>query len=175
MGHDGSPYDGNHRWGEAPAHFPVYRMSNDWHTRPAPPDFRTVEPIYVGVIGGRKFPKDPVWWWMEENIDRYKHVVVTGDARGADAHAYDYCRAYGVVCEVIPADQLWSHYGHGAGMVRNPIVARRSDIVVAFPDSESRGTYDTTKFAEQLGKKVIWPAGGSGQPDVFQALKKFDL
>jgi len=131
------------------------------------PNFRLREPEYVAVVGGREMPWSFVQDWMRDNLDRERHVIVTGDARGADAAARDYAKLRGFVLVVVPADHLWSHYHNGAGMIRNPIVARlATEFVVAFPDPASPGTRDTTSFAASLGKKVVYPLG-NGQSTIF--------
>lgn len=146
-------------------------MSDRYHTgdfyTPRAPNFRLREPIYVAVVGGRQMEHLPVMDWMRAHLDREKHVVVTGDAQGADDAARRFCSDHGFVLVEVPADHLWKHYHNGAGMIRNPIVARlATEFVVAFPDSESRGTHDTVAFAESIGKKVLFPLG-NGQSSVM--------
>lgn len=175
-----SPYSGNSLWGHMPTRWdPSYRGLMDrryesgWGGPDRVPDFRNTEPEYISIVGSRELSdRSPVWSWMSQNIEREKHVVVTGDARGVDSHVFDYCRANGVVCVVVPADHLWDHYGRGAGMVRNPVVVRlSSNFVVAFPYQRSPGTYDAVRFADQIGKKLRFPlGGGTTQPDIFEAL-----
>lgn len=131
------------------------------------PNFRLREPEYVAVVGGREMSHDPVHAWMEVNLTPEHHVIVTGDARGADEAARAFASAHGFVLVVVPADHLWKHYHNGAGMLRNPIIARlATEFVVAFPDLDSRGTYDTTGFASGIGKTVIFPLG-NGQGTIF--------
>lgn len=131
------------------------------------PDFRLREPEYVAVVGGREMPWDHVHQWMRANLDRQKHVIVTGDARGADMAAREFAREHGFVLIVVPADHLWPHFRKAGGMIRNPIVARlATEFVVAFPDPDSPGTRDTASFAASLGKTVVFPLG-NGQATIF--------
>lgn len=132
-----------------------------------PPNFRLNEPECVAVVGGRKMDPATVRAWMRDHLDRDRHVIVTGDARGADQAAADFARVHGFVLVVVPAEHLWPHYNRAAGMVRNPIVARlATKFVVAFPDAESRGTHDTIAYAKSIGRTVVLPLG-SGQGNIF--------
>lgn len=132
-----------------------------------PPNFRLTEPEFVAVVGGREMEWKPVQDWMADNLDKDLHVVVTGDARGADAAAVDFAKTNGFVYILVPAKHLWGPYGRAGGMIRNPIVARlATERVVAFPDPESRGTHDTTAYATSIGKKVIFPLG-NGQVTIW--------
>lgn len=132
-----------------------------------PPNFRLHEPEYIAVVGGREMDHGPVMGWMLGNLLRERHVIVTGDARGADEAARIFAKQNGFVLIVVPAAHLWDHYGKSAGMVRNPVVARlATNLVVAFPDPVSRGTFDTTSFAASIGKKVLYPLG-NGQASIF--------
>ncbi len=66
--------------------------------------------------------------------------VVSGAARGADRLAADWAKRHGVPCDEYPAE--WDRYGRSAGYRRNErmLTEGQPQLVVAFPQGESRGT-----------------------------------
>lgn len=48
----------------------------------------------------------------------------------------------------------WLKLGKGAGMVRNKLIVRDAEKVVAFWDGESPGTRSTVEMARKAGKPV---------------------
>lgn len=80
-------------------------------------------------------------------------VIVHGDAPGADRLAGEVALALGCWAEVHPAD--WTT-GRRAGPVRNQrMVDRGADVCLAFPASDSRGTWDCVRRAKKAGIRVV--------------------
>ena len=85
------------------------------------------------------------WLWPETiqefvetlNLD---DVVITGGARGADAHAEHFARERGI--EVIVEKAEWAKFGKSAGPIRNRrmVLKHRPDKIVAFQRGNSPGT-----------------------------------
>lgn len=73
--------------------------------------------------------------------------VVSGGARGADAHGELYAEFNGIKLTIFPAD--WDKYKKAAGHIRNRQMAEYADAVVLFPGG--RGTDNMFKVATQLG------------------------
>lgn len=88
--------------------------------------------------------------WIEE-----VGIVVTGGASGVDEHARTWALANGRASIVFPAH--WRLYGRRAGPIRNDLMVRFADSVIALPGPESRGTWDTVRKGRRMGKKVwVW-------------------
>ena len=84
-------------------------------------------------------------------------VIIQGMCRGADFMARHAGIKYGFEVEDYPAD--WDKYGRAAGPIRNKrmLDEGKPDIVYAFHTniSESKGTKDMIRKAEQRGIEVI--------------------
>lgn len=80
-------------------------------------------------------------------------VIISGGAQGADALAETYAREHSIPVEVYHAD--WSKYGKRAGPIRNSQIVKAATHVIAFPLSDSVGTYDTITKATKDGLYVM--------------------
>lgn len=82
-------------------------------------------------------------------------VIISGTARGADKMGEKYARERGYQLLSYPAD--WKRYGKMAGFIRNGIMAKNGDALVAFWDGESKGTKNMISLAgkHNLDTKVI--------------------
>lgn len=80
-------------------------------------------------------------------------VIVSGGARGVDRRAEHAARLRGLAVDVHHAD--WGANGKGAGMIRNYIIVRECDRLVAFWDGVSRGTEHSINLAITAGKPVV--------------------
>lgn len=49
----------------------------------------------------------------------------------------------------------WNEYGRAAGPIRNKLIVRDSDILIAFVSPKSKGTLNTIKLANEKGIPVI--------------------
>lgn len=80
------------------------------------------------------------------------YAVVSGGARGADKLGKAWAGTYtpsGIYIEY-PAD--WNKHGRIAGILRNTLIIKSSDEVVAFWDGKSTGTRDSIRKAQQMKK-----------------------
>lgn len=82
-------------------------------------------------------------------------TIVHGDCpTGADAIAHSIALLFGLTIERYPAN--WNKYGRTAGPLRNQGMADLgADVCLAFPMSDSRGTFDMIKRAKAAGIKTI--------------------
>ena len=64
--------------------------------------------------------------------------VVTGGARGVDAHGKDLAKKLGIAHREFPAD--WNKHGKAAGPIRNAEMAAYADALVLVWDGSSRGS-----------------------------------
>lgn len=78
--------------------------------------------------------------------------IVTGDASGIDSYARRYAKESSLHLQVFKAD--WSSFGRAAGPMRNTLIVKNSDILVAFWDGESPGTKNSILQARKRGMRV---------------------
>lgn len=82
-------------------------------------------------------------------------TLMHGDcATGGDQLADAEARALGWDVEKYPAD--WDTHGKAAGPIRNgQMVAKRPDVLFAYPTAQSRGTWDAIRKARAAGIMVV--------------------
>lgn len=103
----------------------------------------------LAVVGGRKVTNyDLVEKILDDFIRRNgkPEMIVSGGAKGVDSHAAIYAHTHDIELKEYPPD--WS-LGKYAPLKRNTTIVENSTFVVAIPDSESRGTYDTIRKAKE--------------------------
>lgn len=107
----------------------------------------------LAVIGSRGFDNYEL---VEQVLSDYKDkvsLVISGGAIGADTLGEQWAKNNNINTVIYPAD--WVKYGKRAGFVRNNDIIYSCDVCVAFWDGESRGTLDSIKKAESMGKEII--------------------
>jgi len=106
----------------------------------------------VAVIGSRDF-KD--YTKLKNTLDSVFFPIseiISGGARGADSLAERYAEENYISLKVFRPD--WT-IGKHAGFLRNTQIIESCDVVVAFWDGVSKGTLDSIRKAEKIGKRVI--------------------
>ena len=81
-----------------------------------------------------------------------KVSIVSGMARGADSLAVRFAEVERICLYKFPAD--WGKYGKRAGFIRNEEMGQFADGLLAFWDSQSRGTKHMIDYMKRLGKPV---------------------
>lgn len=107
----------------------------------------------VLVYGGRKFNDFTL---MCNYLDYYQpDEIISGMAKGADSLAVNYAHRFKIPLLEFPAD--WDQYGRRAGPIRNQqmLDEGRPDLVIAFPDPGSKGTYHMIDISNRAGVEVI--------------------
>lgn len=74
-----------------------------------------------------------------------KHII-TGGCRGVDTLGINYAKNNNIEFTIYNAD--WNLYGKSAGPIRNEIMSRNADALIAIWDGKSKGTADMIKKAE---------------------------
>jgi hypothetical protein len=109
----------------------------------------------VIVCGGRKF-NDFQKMATAMTLIPQNSVIVHGGAKGADHLAYKIATIRGMTTEAHLAD--WKKHGKAAGPIRNQAMLDtldpKRDFVLAFPDPESKGTWDMVERARKAGVRV---------------------
>lgn len=111
----------------------------------------------IGIVGARRIEPDSAYRTMLSVIKQTHATcrgVVSGGAEGIDALAERWAYNNDVPLRVFKPEYKHSR-DRTAPLKRNTLIADACDILYAFPTSESRGTYDTIRKAEQMGKQVI--------------------
>jgi predicted Rossmann fold nucleotide-binding protein DprA/Smf involved in DNA uptake len=110
---------------------------------------------YIAVVGSRTATLADV----ENAIKSCKlmpehHIIVSGGARGADAHAKTIAFRDGFHYIEVPAH--WDGpLKKGAGFARNSAIVDLADRIIAVWDGKSKGTLDTMNKAKEAGKDPV--------------------
>ena len=111
----------------------------------------------IGIVGSRSRDTDDDFDICREVFDRIYEpgdtIVSGGCPRGGDRFAEVIAQESNIPIKIHPAE--WSKYGPTAGLVRNNLIARDCDILIAVvAETRTGGTEDTIRKAENLGKEV---------------------
>lgn len=79
-------------------------------------------------------------------------IIISGNAKGADKLGEKFANENNYEISLHPAN--WDTYGKGAGYIRNSIMGKEGDVLVAFWDMESKGTRHMINLANEYNKKV---------------------
>jgi len=115
----------------------------------------------VAIVGSRSFPQLKLVEWFVRDLPRGV-TIVSGGARGVDAAAEQYAKAYGLDVVVHRPNLEGCSERHEFTKryyERNQAIVNDADLVVAFTEKDRGGTWDTIKRAHKAGKaiKVIRP------------------
>lgn len=79
--------------------------------------------------------------------------IVSGMARGADALGAQFARENGVKLYEYVAN--WDKHGKRAGFIRNEVMGKAADGLLAFHDGASKGTAHMIQWMSVMGKHVV--------------------
>lgn len=110
----------------------------------------------LAIIGSRNFTDYP--FMLEKfgdlvQTEGFPSHIVSGGAKGADSLAEKLADFYGIATIIHQAD--WAKFGKRAGPLRNELIQRDSDMVLAFPVDESVGTRQCLSLFEAEGKPTF--------------------
>jgi len=104
----------------------------------------------IGIIGSRKFDKYEL---LKETVCKIltnhpeqEVSFVSGGAKGADTLAEKLAGELDIPILLFKPD--YHKFGRSAPLVRNKEIVANSDLLVAFPVGESKGTYYTIEQAK---------------------------
>lgn len=109
----------------------------------------------VIVCGSRRWPQDKLWFITAKMIELIPRstLIITGGARGVDAHAHAEAVRLGYATKLMAAD--WDRHGKRAGFVRNIAMLNEGPKrVLAFHWGASNGTAHTIREAIKRGIPV---------------------
>lgn len=101
--------------------------------------------LLVSVSGYRNYNN---YDGIKEVLDQY-HIrkIHVGDCRGVDRLIVRYCKEKNIECRIFYAD--WK-LGRGGGLVRNEELIDGTELLIAFPSSDSRGTRNAINIAKKM-------------------------
>ena len=79
-------------------------------------------------------------------------VIVSGGAKGVDTIAVQIAKDFNIPYVVYNAH--WEQHGKAAGFIRNELMAKNADALVAIWDGKSLGTKHMISIAKQLKLRV---------------------
>jgi len=109
----------------------------------------------IGIVGARSCRRRTfVIAEIQRLFDEHQGAsIVTGDANGVDNIAREFAKDNNLLCRVYLA--AWRKYGRAAGPKRNSFIIDDSDVLIAFPDKSSIGTWDSIRKAKAKGIPVV--------------------
>lgn len=98
----------------------------------------------VAVIGSRGLWVDDLGRYLPKDTTE----IISGGAKGVDASAKEYALTHNIpFCEFLPD---YKKYGRAAPLKRNLVIIQNADLVLAFWDGSSRGTFFVIEKCKQL-------------------------
>jgi hypothetical protein len=114
--------------------------------------------LRVAVVGSRSWKDKFIIFRhlsciQEHYFGTVDFTLVSGGASGADSMGAKAADHLGWSIEIHLPD--WKKYGKAAGHVRNELIIKDADLVLAYWDGLSRGTEGSINIAKKLGKELI--------------------
>lgn len=111
----------------------------------------------IAIVGGRDFNdyemlKKELGKFIDEN-EVSLNSIVSGGAKGADTLAEKFAAEMGVEMIIFKPD--FEKFGRVAALARNTQIVECADTVFAFWDGKSKGTHDSIRKTENLGKTLL--------------------
>ena len=104
----------------------------------------------IGIVGTRRMNDYKRFKELIEPVLTNIKIdaIISGAAKGIDSLAKRYANEMKINYIEFPP-------GKKSPLIRNTKIAFNSDILIALPDSQSTGTYDTIRKAKKFNKQVI--------------------
>lgn len=124
---------------------------------------KSEDKLHIGIVGSRTITdREEIFELIDlfvnltsdrYDIDLQDIIFVSGGAKGVDTFAEEYAQENNHDIVVIKPN--WKKYRKAAGFQRNTEIVNISDIILAFVDKPTGGTWDTINKAEALKKPVF--------------------
>ena len=107
------------------------------------------------IVAGTRYFED--YNKVKETLDNLleKNIltsIISGGAKGADFLGEKWAKEHNIPLEIFSAE--WEKYGKKAGMLRNKEMGDEGDMLVAFWDGNSKGTYHMIEYMKKLKKPI---------------------
>jgi len=106
--------------------------------------------LKLAVVGSRTFNDILTAHEIISSFD--PSIIISGGAKGADSFAQNYAELNAIKCIIHLPD--WNKYGKRAGFLRNELIVRDCNHLLAFWDGTSRGTKHSIDLATDAGIPV---------------------
>lgn len=110
------------------------------------------EPMRVIIAGSRSITDYSLVEKAVKDSGFRIDVVISGGARGVDSMGEEWASKNGKTVQRFIPD--WERHGKSAGFIRNDLMVRNADALVAVFDGVSRGTSHTISMARKKGIPV---------------------
>lgn len=107
----------------------------------------------LGVVGSRNYKYDTKHFLYSFYTKYGISALVSGGAKGVDTDAEEYARGMNIPTIIHLPE--WDKFGKQAAYMRNSLIVRDSDVVMAFWDGTSKGTLMTLSICQREKKSVI--------------------
>ncbi len=118
------------------------------------------EYFYLLIVGSRNFYDSD---FLFRRIDRWINYfnkfnnefvlkIISGGCTGVDSLAIKYAKLHNIEYEEYPAN--WN-MGDKGGPIRNSLMVKKADAVIAFPSRKGKGTQNTIEKAKRKGFDVL--------------------
>lgn len=108
-------------------------------------------PRRIAIVGSRNYPEPNLVAQLVKALPR-DSLIISGGAKGPDTFAEVAARAEGISRLIY--EPRWETHGKAAGHIRNELIVRAADHVIAFWDQRSTGTLSTITKALEAAKPV---------------------
>ncbi|HEY1010272.1 MAG TPA: SLOG family protein [Daejeonella sp.] len=107
----------------------------------------------LAIIGSRGFSDYKLLKGCVINSFPDVRIIVSGGAKGADQLGETLAKELCLPTEIYLPE--WSRYGRSAGLIRNSLIIKNSDALIAFWDGSSPGTKKSIEICRRIKKKLI--------------------
>ena len=120
--------------------------------------------LAVAIVGCRKYSNYQEFTLPCKGLPQQKYLskfikingsistIISGGASGADSLAEKFANENKIKLVVYKAN--WQKYGRSAGPIRNTLIVKDCDVLIAFPSKSSRWAWDSVKKAKKARKNV---------------------
>ena len=107
--------------------------------------------LKIGIVGTRN-PKITFEEFSKIIDDFNPTHIISGGAKGIDTFAENYAKLNNLPFTMFPPE--YSKYARIATFVRNQQIVDASDMIIAFPTKDSKGTIDTIRRTKRSNKPL---------------------
>lgn len=108
----------------------------------------------IGVVGSRTWNDKSKVFAVLDNFAKKGDTIISGGAVGVDSFAYEWAtKNIYLTVEYLPLREKYQ--AESPFYARNREIAKACDILLAFPNKDSKGTWQTIGFSKKFGKRVI--------------------
>ena len=108
--------------------------------------------LKIGVVGGRDITDKEYIFNVLKLCIHKNDTIISGGCYGVDSYAEQYADSNHIELIMFPP---LDEDGEKKFHERNKRIVLESDLIIAFPSKNSKGTWDTVKLAKDNHKRII--------------------